>query len=82
MPKIKHRRHNELEVASAQEEIEEIEQDTADLELEKLQKKIARQERQKRREIEAAKQKKAIWLLPSLLFLTMFISWFLSNLHF
>ncbi len=57
-----------------------VSEDTAALELEKLQKKIAREERKKRREIEAQKQKKAIWLLPSLLFLTMALSWIFSKL--
>ncbi len=57
-----------------------VSEDTAALELEKLQKKIAREERKKRREIEAQKQKKAIWLLPSLLFLTTALSWLFSKL--
>jgi hypothetical protein len=56
-----------------------IAEETSEIELNKLQKKIAREERKKRREIEAVKQKQAVWLLPSLLFLTMLISWFLSN---
>jgi hypothetical protein len=60
--------------------VEEIDTETTELELEKLQKKIAREERRKRREIETEKQKKAIWLLPSLLFLTMLISWILAHL--
>jgi len=62
------------------EQVEAVSEDTAQLELEKLQKKIAREERKKRREIEASKQKQAKWLLPSLLLLTMLVSWFLSRL--
>ncbi|MBQ6438397.1 hypothetical protein IJJ12_03390 [bacterium] len=58
-----------------------VSDDTADIELEKLQKKIAREERKKRREIEAASQKRATWLLPSLLLATMLISWVLSRLQ-
>ncbi len=62
------------------EQVEAVSEDTAQLELEKLQKKIAREERKKRREIEASKQKQAKWLLPSLLLVTMVLSWFLSRL--
>ncbi len=66
-----------------QEELAEaVSQDTAALELERLQKKIAREERKKRREIEAANQKKAVWLLPSLLFVTMCVAWIFSRLNF
>ena len=61
---------------------EAVSEDTAQLELEKLQKKIAREERRKRREIEATKQKQAKWLLPSLLLGTMLLSWILSRLNF
>ena len=60
---------------------EAVSEDTAQLELEKLQKKIAREERRKRREIEATKQKQAKWLLPSLLLATMLLSWILSRLN-
>ncbi len=68
-------------VGVTQEELAEaVSQDTAQLELEKLQKKIAREERKQRREIEANQQKQAKWLLPMLLFVTMLISWVLSNL--
>jgi hypothetical protein len=66
-------------LAVVEQEVSGIAEDTSEIELSKLQKKIAREERKKRREIEAAKQKQAVWLLPSLLFLTMLISWFLSN---
>ena len=61
---------------------EAVSADTAQLELEKLQKKIAREERKKRREIEAATQKKAVWLLPSLLVVTMVLAWIFSRLNF
>ena len=60
---------------------EAVSEDTAQLELEKLQKKIAREERKKRREIEASKQKQAKWLLPTLLLATMLLSWILSQLN-
>ena len=59
-----------------------VSEDTAALELEKLQKKIAREERKKRREIEAASQKRATWLLPTLLLITMIVSWVLSQIRF
>lgn len=66
-------------LAAREESVQEIDEETAALELEKLQRKVAREERRKRREIEQEKQKKAIWLLPSLLFTTMLICWFLAN---
>jgi hypothetical protein len=62
--------------------VEDVAEDTAEIELLKLQKKIAREERKRRREIEASKQKKAVWLLPTLLFLTMLVSWVFSQLGF
>ena len=61
---------------------EAVSEDTAQLELEKLQKKIAREERKKRREIEAANQRKAVWLLPSLLLGSMSLAWIFSQLNF
>ena len=70
------------ETTISQEQAEAVSQDTAEIELEKLQRKIAREERKKRREIEAAKQKKAMWLLPTLLLTTMLISWILSRMNF
>jgi hypothetical protein len=60
---------------------EHIAAETAEIELERLQKKISREERKKRREIEQTKQKKATWLLPSLLLATMVIAWILSQLR-
>ena len=63
----------------SEETAQEVDEETAALELEKLQRKVAREERRKRREIEQEKQKKAIWLLPSLLFVTMLICWLLAN---
>ncbi len=65
-----------------EEQVAAVAEDTAALELEKLQRKLAREERKKRKEIEAASHKKAIWLLPSLLLLTMVIAWVFSNLQF
>lgn len=59
-----------------------VAEDTAALELEKLQRKLAREERKKRKEIEAKSRKKAQWLLPALLFLTIAIAWVFTNLNF
>jgi len=56
-----------------------VSEDTAALELEKLQRKLAREERKARREIEAAKQKKAMWVLPVLLAITTSLAWILSK---
>lgn len=61
---------------------EEIAEETAATELEKLQRKVAREERKKRLEIEEKSQKKAIWLLPALLLLTMSLAFVFSNLNF
>lgn len=72
----------ELAVAPTAEQAAAVAEDTAAIELEKLQRKLAREERKKRREIEAASQKKAIWLLPSLLFVTMMLAWMLGKLKF
>lgn len=68
------------EIVTPEQAAEAVSEDTAKLELEKLQKKIAREERKQRREIEANKQKQAKWLLPTLLIVTMLLSWFLSRL--
>ncbi len=59
-----------------------VAEDTAALELEKLQRKLAREERKKRKEIEAESQKKAQWLLPTLLLLTVTIAWVFTHLSF
>jgi hypothetical protein len=79
MPRLKDHDHA-AHVKSVEEVAENIATETAEVELEKLQKKIGREERKKRREIEAAKQKKATWLLPSLLLATMLMAWVLSRL--
>ena len=59
-----------------------VAEDTATLELEKLQRKLMREERKKRKEIEVASQKKAQWLLPTLLLLTVVIAWVFTHLSF
>lgn len=67
---------------SAIEEAEAVAEDTAQIELERLQKKLAREERKKRKEIEAASQKKAIFVLPALLVATMALAFVFSYLRF
>lgn len=65
-----------------EETVEAVSEDTAQIELERLQKKLAREERRRRKEIEAASQKKAVWVLPALLLTTMIIAFVFSNLRF
>lgn len=79
MARIK-KRSGQAPMVTPEELAQAVSEDTAVLELEKLQKKIAREERKQRKVIETKKQKKAIWLLPSLLFFTAFLSWLLSKI--
>lgn len=78
----RNRRETKTTAEINEEKAEEIAEDTAAVELEKLQRKVAREERKKRREIEEKSQKKAIWLLPALLLLTMTLAFVFSNLNF
>ena len=82
MARHKKQAGGEPAMVTPEELAEAVSEDTAQLELEKLQKKIAREERKKRREIEAANQRKAVWLLPSLLLGSMALAWIFSQLNF
>ena len=83
MPKKKNQAdEQEFQARSADEIAEQVEQETADVELEKAQKRLAREERRARREIEKQKQKKALWVLPIILFASVFLSWILSKISF
>ncbi len=73
---------SEGEIPDLEEKAQEVAEETAALELEKLQRKLAREERKKRKEIEERSRKKAIWLLPSLLLITMILAWVFSHLNF
>ncbi|MDO5561373.1 MAG: hypothetical protein Q4G02_01185 [bacterium] len=75
-------KRNSPEVIVDEETVEAVSEDTAQIELERLQKKLAREERKRRKEIETASQKKAVWVLPALLLTTMIIAFVFSNLRF
>ena len=75
-------KRNSPEVIVDEETVEAVSEDTAQVELERLQKKLAREERKRRKEIETASQKKAVWVLPALLLTTMIVAFVFSNLRF